>query len=76
MQIHDFGAHDFTSQELLLCYINLHRVVTYVLQFLIPEWFITGPGNLILGSVDSHGHLIVSKLHTDGKGTYPLFGLT
>lgn len=36
--------------------------------FSIVTLCLAGSGNMVLGSVDSYGHLIVSKLDTSGKG--------
>lgn len=37
--------------------------------FSIVTLCLAGSGYMVLGSVDSYGHLIVSKLDTSGKGT-------
>lgn len=44
-------------------------------QVVLGYWF-AGAGYLMLGSVDSYGDLIVSKLDTNGKGSffiYPIY---
>lgn len=51
------------------CYYNSYQIDVAILYLNLCCF--SGHGNLLLGSVDSYGHLIVSKLDASGKGIFP-----